>query len=107
MAKKFSALLGIGCLLLVASPALSAPIQHIVNGDFETGDFTVYPVAECSSTMTHTQTANPRTRETPACLPACSYASGIIVLASIIRIAPAANVWTNDNQRGDKSLKRP
>jgi hypothetical protein len=32
--------LGIVCLLFAASPATSATIEHIVNGDFESGDFT-------------------------------------------------------------------
>lgn len=40
MVRKLLGILGAGCMLLTAAPALSAPIQHIVNGDFETGDFT-------------------------------------------------------------------
>jgi hypothetical protein len=37
-------------------------------------------------------TANPSVVTTPAYLPPCSNASGIIVFASIVRIAPAAKV---------------
>ena len=40
-------------------------------------------------------TANPSVVTTPTSLPPCSNASGIIVFASIVRIAPAANAKTN------------
>jgi hypothetical protein len=38
-------------------------------------------------------------------LPPCSNASGIIVFASIVRIAPAANVRTNATVSGDEFLE--
>ncbi|MDG6106972.1 hypothetical protein Daura_28035 [Dactylosporangium aurantiacum] len=36
---------------------------------------------------------NPRQVLSPPTLPACSYASGIIVSASMVRMAPAAKAW--------------
>jgi hypothetical protein len=43
---------------------------------------------------------------TPASMPPCSYASGIIVSASIVRIAPAAKVSTNATVFGDAPWNR-
>ena len=52
-------------------------------------------------------TANPSVTMIPTSLPPCSKASGIIVLASMVRIAPAANVRTNATTSGEASWKRP
>ena len=52
-------------------------------------------------------TAKPSVVSTPAHLLACSKASGIIVSASIVRIAPAAKVRTNATTPGAACWKRP
>ena len=46
-------------------------------------------------------TAKPRVVTTPASLPPCLYASGIIVSASMVRIAPAANASVNAIASGE------
>ena len=61
---------------------------------------------ECSRMTMSTATAKPKTVNTPASLPAFSYASGSIVLASIMSIAPPANVLTNDSSIGDALAKK-
>ena len=48
-------------------------------------------------------TANPRVVAIPASLPPCSNASGIIVSASIVRIAPAAKASTKATVSGEES----
>ena len=52
-------------------------------------------------------TAKPSVVTTPTSLPPCSKASGIIVSASIVRIAPAAKASTKATVFGDASWKRP
>jgi len=52
-------------------------------------------------------TAKPSVVTIPTSLPPCSKASGIIVLASMVRIAPAANVRTNATVAGEESWNRP
>ena len=51
-------------------------------------------------------TANPRVVTIPASLPPCSNASGIIVSASMVRIAPAAKASTKATVSGEESWKR-
>ena len=46
-------------------------------------------------------------RRDPDHLPPCSNASGIIVFASMVRIAPAAKVRTKATVAGEESWKRP
>jgi hypothetical protein len=59
-----------------------------------------------SSTWIVNATANPRVVTTPTSLPPCSNASGIIVSASMVRIAPAAKARTKATVSGEESWKR-
>jgi hypothetical protein len=52
-------------------------------------------------------TAKPTVVSTPTSLPPCSYASGIIVSASIVRMAPAAKVSTNATSSGEACWNSP
>ena len=52
-------------------------------------------------------TANPSVVTTPTSLPPCWYASGIIVSASIVRIAPAAKASTNATTPCEACWNRP
>src|SRR6478735_4961842 len=49
----------------------------------------------------------PRTVTSPTSRPACSTASGIIVSASMVRIAPAANAWVPATTSGDALPSAP
>ena len=60
-----------------------------------------------SSTWIVNATANPSVTMIPTSLPPCSNASGIIVLASMVRIAPAAKVRTKATTSGEEFWKRP
>ena len=60
-------------------------------------------VSRCQSrTWIVNATAKPIVVATPTHLPPSSYASGIIVLASMVRIAPAANASTKATTSGDE-----
>ena len=51
-------------------------------------------------------TAKPSVVTTPTSLPPCLNASGIIVVASMVRMAPAANVRTKATVSGEESWNR-
>ncbi len=59
-----------------------------------------------SSVCIRNAVAKPSVVTTPTSLPPCSYASGIIVSESIVRIAPAANARTNATVFGDECWKK-
>src|SRR5215218_9359638 len=65
------------------------------------------PTRGQSSEWIENATTKPRVVTTPASLPPCSYASGIIVSASIVRTAPPANARTNATTSGDEFWNRP
>jgi hypothetical protein len=52
-------------------------------------------------------TAKPSVVATPTQLPPCSKASGIIVSASMVRIAPAAKARTKATTSGEAFWNRP
>ena len=60
-----------------------------------------------SSELSANATANPNVVKMPTSFPPCSNASGIIVSASIVRIAPAANALTNASVLGEAPSKSP
>src|SRR4029450_7034019 len=60
-----------------------------------------------ASTCNEYAAMNPSVVTTPTTGPPCSYASGIIVSASIVRIAPPAKLWTNATGCGDAASSNP
>ena len=50
---------------------------------------------------------NPIAVTSPTSAPACSTASGTIVSASIVRIAPAANAWVTATTTAGAEPRRP
>ena len=81
--------------------ASSAKMADVPAGAIRTG------LGTQSSVWISSAVAKPSVVITPASLPPCSKASGIIVSESIVRIAPAAKVRTNATTFGDECWKRP
>ena len=93
------------CLLLSDQVVRRQKIEPLLHSNSNPVQETT-KTQECSRMTMITAAAKPRTVNTPASLPACSYASGSMVLASIMSIAPPANVSTNDSSFGDALARK-